>query len=304
MSFIMSLTRTRAGRFAAVGIVAAAATGALYAGHARAAAETAITAVAKQTHFHGIAVDAVDSARIYLATHHGLYVMGTDGKAERISEVRDYMGFTPHPTEPATLYASGHPAGGGNLGFIASQDGGRTWSKLSDGIDGPVDFHQMDASKADPRVIYGVYGSLQRSNDGGRTWERVGPPPRDIIAIAASSLDPNTVYAATQSGLLRSADGGRNWKPESDGATTMVHVTQDGTIYAYIIGTGLVRASEKNLAWKIVGEDFAEDVLLHFAADPRDPQRLYAVSYNSRTRAQSVIGSRDGGEGWAQLGTP
>ncbi|MEX0591636.1 MAG: hypothetical protein WD207_11180, partial [Xanthobacteraceae bacterium] len=78
--------------------------------------------------------------------------------------------------------------------------------------------------------------------------------------------------------------------------------TRDGTIYAYAIGMGLVRATEKNLVWKVVGQGFGGEILLHFAADPRDPQRLYAVSYNSRTRAQSVIASRDGGERWLRLG--
>ena len=37
----------------------------------------------------------------------------------------DYMGFIPHPTDPSLLFASGHPAGGGNLGFIVSNDGGK-----------------------------------------------------------------------------------------------------------------------------------------------------------------------------------
>ena len=276
--------------------------GALYVSRSFSEGNTTIAALAKGTHFHGIAVDAADSTRIYLATHHGLYVTGIDGKAQRISEVRDYMGFTAHPTDATILFASGHPAGGGNLGFIVSKDGGRSWTKLSDGIGGPVDFHQMDVSKADPHVIYGVYDSLQRSMDGGQTWERVGPPPMDIISLAASSIDTNTIYAGTQSGLQRSTDGGRSWKRESDRPTTMVHVTREGTVYAFMIGTGLVRAAEKNLAWQVVGKGFGEEYLLHFAADPRDPQRLYAVTFNSRTRAQSVIASRDGGERWTRLG--
>jgi hypothetical protein len=82
----------------------------------------------------------------------------------------------------------------------------------------------------------------------------------------------------------------------------MVHVTRDGTVYAFVIGTGLVRATEKNLAWQVVGKGLGGEYMLHFAADPRDPQRLYAVSHNSRTREQSVIASRDGGERWTRLG--
>ena len=186
---------------------------------------------------------------------------------------------------------------------MVSKDGGLSWTKLSDGSGGPVDFHEMDVSKADPRVIYGVYQSLQRSNDGGQTWEIVGSPPADIMSLAASSMNVNTIYAATQSGLKRSTDGGKTWKAQSDQPATMVYVSADGTVYAFMIGMGLVRAAEKNLAWRGVGKKFAEEYLLHFAVDPRDPQRLYAVTYNFRTRAQSVIASRDGGERWAKLGS-
>lgn len=92
------------------------------------------------------------------------------------------------------------------------------------------------------------------------------------------------------------------WKVLSDRPTTMVHVTRDGTVYAFMVGTGLVRASERNLAWRVLGKVFGDEYLLHFAADPRDPNRLYAVTYNSRTRAQGVIASRNGGLSWTQLG--
>src|SRR3546814_20068354 len=85
------------------------------------------------------------------------------------------MGFPPNPTDPDLLYASGHPAGGGNLGFIVSRDGGKSWSKLANGAGGPVDFHQMDVSKSDPAVVYGAFGDLQQSADGGRRWTAAGP---------------------------------------------------------------------------------------------------------------------------------
>ena len=289
--------------YAALGTVMFLIAGALYAYSSSSPGETTIAALSRETHFHGLAVGPADSSRIYLATHHGLYLVGTDGGAQRVSEVRDYMGFTAHPSEASILFASGHSAGGENLGFIVSKDGGRSWTKLSDGIGGPVDFHQMDVSKADPRVIYGVYQSLQRSTDGGQTWELVGEPPADLISLAASSIDVNTVYAATQSGLQRSTDAGRTWELRSDRPTTMVYVTRDGMVYAFMIGTGLVRATEKNLAWQVASKDFGPEYILHFAADPRDARRVYAVTYNPRTRTQSVIASRDGGERWAPLGT-
>ncbi|MBM3509397.1 MAG: hypothetical protein FJX61_04555 [Alphaproteobacteria bacterium] len=148
-------------------------------GHGAAAdGVTTVAALARATHFHGLAVDAADPTRVYLATHHGLYAVGADGTARAVSKDRhDFMGFAAHPTEPDVLFSSGHPAHGGNLGFMVSTDRGVTWRKRADGVGGPVDFHQMDVSKADPRVVYGVHDGLQVSRDGGKTWATAAPAP-------------------------------------------------------------------------------------------------------------------------------
>lgn len=267
--------------------------------------ETTVSALAEDTHFHGIAVDPRDANRLYLATHHGVFTVGPEGMARRVSESEDdFMGFTPHPADPDVLYASGHPAGGGNLGFIVSRDGGRSWSKLAEGVGGPVDFHQMDVSKADPSVVYGVYGDLQKSTDGGRSWSRVGPAPDGIIGLAASSKKADRVYAATQRGLVVSTDGGRRWRPahEARQPATMVHMTSDGTVYAFIAGTGLIRAAEPELDWTVLGNGFGGEFVLHLAVGAGGEQRfLYAVTVNPETRAQALHVSRDGGRSWSPL---
>jgi photosystem II stability/assembly factor-like uncharacterized protein len=289
----------------ATGLLAIAAGAGLLSARPLSAAETTMAALATSTHFHGLAVDASDPSRLFLATHHGLYRLQLDGRAEPVSQTRDdFMGFTAHPTDATILFASGHPADGGNLGFIMSKDGGRTWRKVSDGVGGPVDFHQMDVSKADPRVIYGVYGSLQRSADSGQTWSRVGPAPNGIISLAASSLSADTLYAATENGLRRSKDGGRSWEPAHilNRLATMVYVTRSGQVFAFLAGTGLVRADEKDLQWRVVSTDFGARYVLHFAADPTDERKLYAVTYDPQTRAQALVASSDGGATWAALG--
>jgi photosystem II stability/assembly factor-like uncharacterized protein len=214
------------------------------------------------------------------------------------------MGFTPHPTDPSILYASGHPAGGGNLGFIASGDGGRCWSQLAEGVGGPVDFHQMDVSPADPKTIYGAYGgNLQISRDGGQEWQVVGPAPEGLIDLAASSRDPNTLYAATQGGLLKSQDGGMNWEDAHwlRQPATMVHVTPDGWVYAYLVGTGLIRTAEPKLTWHTVSGSFGDEYVLHFAVDPTTKGQLYAVIMHAQTHRQAIVASRDGGKTWLPL---
>ena len=292
--------------YAVLGLAAIAAVGLVYAYSSSSTSEATIAGLFEETHIHGIAVDAKDPTRLFLATHHGLFIAGLDGRTRRVSTTRDdFMGFTVHPTDPSVLYASGHPVAGGNLGFITSRDGGRSWSKISNGSNGPVDFHQMVVSKADARVVYGVqHGDLQRSADGGLTWTRVGPVPNGTIALAASSTDANGVFAATQSGLFHSSDGGRTWTQAfaSGRVATMMHVTKDGNVYAFIVGLGLVRANEKELAWQLVSNTLGEDFVIHFASHPTDQKWLYAVTLNPQSRRQSVLESRDGGLRWTMLG--
>lgn len=248
------------------------------------------------SHIHGIAVDRVDPSRLFLATHTGLYLASPDGYARPVSDTRDdYMGFTPHPTDADILFASGHPAAGGNLGFIVSRDGGVTWESVSSGAGGPVDFHAMDVSPANPDVLYGLYGAIQVSRDGGKTWAVAGAPPADVFDLAASALDPDLVYAATRNGLMVSRDGAKSWQstgPENQPAT-MVQVGPDGSVFAYIYGYGLVKAPGSALNWRLVNGEFGERVLLHMAIDRADPERMFAIADDGR-----IIASTDGGETW------
>ena len=65
------------------------------------------------------------------------------------------------------------------------------------------------------RVFAGTFAAgLQRSTDGGESWERVGPDdmPERVTAIAVSPHDPEEVWAGTEpSRVYRSTDGGDTW---------------------------------------------------------------------------------------------
>lgn len=288
------------GKLLPAGAAALAITLATFAIRTNAAETVAVSDLTTQTHIHGLAVDRQDPSRLLIATHHGLFRTGADGKAERISPVQDFMGFTPHPSDPNRLYASGHPAQGGNLGFVASDDRGRTWSQVSPGANGPVDFHQMTVSPADPQTIYGTHRGLQISRDAGKTWTIIGPGPEGLIDLAASAKSPDTLYAATQSGLLVSTDAGRSWQPlVQGGPVSLVEVTPEGTLYAFVLGRGLVRAGEPPVGLATISSGFGEGYLLHLAADPTNPQRVFAV-----TNGGKLLSSADQGRTWTALGQP
>lgn len=262
-------------------------------------AET-LAELATHTHYHGIAFARSGTAVLLLASHHGMFALDKDGTATRVSPVQDFMGFSPDPSNPVSYYASGHPAGGGNSGFLHSADGGATWKQLSPGIDGPVDFHQMDVSPADPKTIYGGYGQIQVSRDAGSTWAIAGNPPTDLIAIAASALKAERVYAATQNGLRVSEDGGTSWKLLSfEGEVVSTVNTGPGNVlYAFVLGRGLMKTVENTPSeWTSLANDFGNTIPLHLAVDEKDGRHLALT-----TQANDVLESRDGGITWRPFG--
>lgn len=266
----------------------------------RPASAESLDALAGKTHYHGIAFARSGTATLLLASHHGLFALTKDGEATRVSPAHDYMGFSPDPLSPLSYYASGHPAGGGNSGFLKSDDGGATWKQLSPGVDGPVDFHQMDVSPADPKTIYGSYGQLQISRDGGQSWAVAGTPPAGVIALAASSLKADQLYAATKQGLYVSTDAGATWQALdfADEVVSTVEVGTDGSLFAFVLRRGLMKASESKPGdWTLLSNGFAEAIPLHIAVDPANPSHLALT-----TQENAVLESIDGGATWAPFG--
>jgi hypothetical protein len=99
------------------------------------------------THGHGLAVDVADSNKVYIATHEGIVTLINDKDLYEVAGPKDdYMGFSVHPTQANVFFSSGHSSRGGNIGFQKSEDGGITWKKLSNGVNGPVDFHESGKS--------------------------------------------------------------------------------------------------------------------------------------------------------------
>ena len=262
-------------------------------------AET-LNELAGRTHYHGIAFARSGSAILLLASHHGLFAVDKNGDATQVSPVHDYMGFSPNPADPLSYYASGHPSEGGNSGFLKSADGGATWKQISPGVDGPVDFHQMDVSLADPQTIYGSYGRLQVSHDGGQTWAVTGAPPEKLVAIAASGTRAEQLYAATQNGLHVSMDAGATWQLLGfDGkVVSAVKTGPDNVLLAFVLGQGLMKAQEdKPEEWTVLSNGFGDAIPLHIAIDPLDGNHLALTTQNN-----DVLESRDGGSTWAPFG--
>jgi photosystem II stability/assembly factor-like uncharacterized protein len=131
-------------------------------------------------------------------------------------------------------------AGAGDLlyqqnheGVFRSQDGGRSWTDITDGL--PSDFgFPIAVHPRDPQTVWtlplngdtqGRYppdasAAVWRSRNGGATWQagRAGLPQGTCFftvlrqAMTTDAADPVGVYFGTNSGsVFASADEGENW---------------------------------------------------------------------------------------------
>lgn len=250
---------------------------------------------------HGLAVDRKDSSKVYIATHTGLLVMNNDGELQQVGNARDdYMGFSAHPTDPNTFYSSGHPSRGGNIGFQKSTDGGKTWQKIANGVNGPVDFHAMTVSQADPSLIYGVYrGQLQRSRDEGKNWELVNTNVSNIITLATNTKAKDVVYASTTDGLYVSQNQGNTWSKlgtiNSAVTTFAVNPTNDQEIVAYEQNQGLIRSADAGNSWDKL-DSYGGSMAMHLAYDIQKPTTMYLINQDLE-----IHKTTDGGQTWTKV---
>jgi photosystem II stability/assembly factor-like uncharacterized protein len=182
--------------------------------------------------------------------------------------------------------------------FILSADGKREqWT-----VDGPHfggwEMYHLKGSPVDPDRLYasqsnGWFGQIiQRSNDGGQTWEAVGnefhydgvpgthqwydgtPHPWEFARVwhlEPSLTDPDTIYAGVEdAALFQSVDGGQQWhelaglrghgsgpawQPGAGGMclhTIVLDPTDPGRMFVAISAAGVFRTDDAGKTWRPV----------------------------------------------------
>ncbi len=191
---------------------------------------------------------------------------------------------------------------GGNLGFQKSDDGGVLWNMVSKGIGGPVDFHSLAVSHANPNVVYGFYDdNIQRSTDGGLNWEIT---KKSVVPISLTSdpFNEKVLYAGTQKGAFISIDMGDSWKdisPALGGGFVTVyapHLVDSSFALAFFRQGGLAKSTNKGASWTSVGEQFDGAIVLYIAYSKQKPNTVYAL-----TNKNTLYKSEDKGESFTKI---
>jgi photosystem II stability/assembly factor-like uncharacterized protein len=182
--------------------------------------------------------------------------------------------------------------------FVLTSDGKRGGWEVAGPHFGGWEIYHLKGSPADPNRLYaaqstGWFGQLiQRSNDGGKTWEPVGnkfvydgepgthlwydgkPRPwefKRVWHLEPSLTDPDTIYAGVEdAALFRSTDAGQTWEelpglrqhetgpawaPGAGGMclhTILIDPTKPDRMFVAISAAGTFRTDDAGKTWRPV----------------------------------------------------
>lgn len=120
-----------------------------------------------------------------------------------------------------------------------------------------------------------------------------------IKGVAGHVGASHQFHVATDKGLYVSHDEGRSWRLSFlfRLPATMISETPDGTLYAFVVGKGLLRIRGSETMWTPVNNKFGAQVLTQLSATEDDPRRLVGLNQFGR-----IIVSTDEGASWHRTG--
>lgn len=160
-------------------------------------------------------------------------------------------------------------------------DEGERWTAYGEGL--PVmEGEVLAAFLSRAGAVWLGQGTLFSRGARDAAWRTVGQDLREA-AITVLAADPTgRLYAGTRRrGLLSSADNGRSWTamaPDFDRQWIRVVLPgPSGRLLVSVLRRGLFRSDDHGRTWTRVGEGLPQnDDVETLAADPADPNRLYA----------------------------
>lgn len=215
------------------------------------------------------ALDFASDNKIWAVGHEGVILHSTDGGStwrvqyanphrvrtdDEMNQLTDEQ-FTKLPQEGSPLLDVwfrdenvGFAVGAYGI-FLGTDDGGNTWSDVSDRIENFDGWHLNAIAAGDGGVVYiaGEKGVLFRSDDGGESWMTLAGPYQGSYfgAMVGPGSDDVFLYGL-QGNIFKSGDRGETWAKSKSKATDgiMDGVLLGGQSVMLVGNSGVVLTSQ------------------------------------------------------------
>jgi hypothetical protein len=160
------------------------------------------------------------------------------------------------PTNSDRLYAAAADGGVWRLDNVTSYPAVR-WTALTDQQPN-LSIGAVAVARSDSSVLYyaDALEYVYRSIDRGGSWFRTSPTKigNPVYKLVVHPSDPDTVYAATSSGLWFTGDGGVNWSTLNAGKITDVVMDPSDSSILYVgkPNVGVLKTYNSGLTWQTV----------------------------------------------------
>jgi photosystem II stability/assembly factor-like uncharacterized protein len=239
----------------------------------------------------------------------------------------------------AVLWSASHQLHATETAIPASVTGALEWRQLGPFRGGWATMAEGVPTRPDTFYIGTAGGGVWQTTDAGRTWHPLmnHTPAAAIGALAVAPSNPNVIYAGTGqvaarydvaagTGVYRSDDAGKSWQhigldDSRHIGKILVDPQHPDTVLVGALGDyfgpnhqrGVFRSVDGGKSWQQTLFVNADTGVIDMAADPANPQIIYAATWQVRNYpwlsyfqpnagpGSGIYKSSDGGASWQRL---
>jgi len=199
------------------------------------------------------------------------------------------------------------------MGVFETKNGGEQWIKRMEGMKEVLMVVTLGMDPTQPSTLYaGTSGGVYKSVDQAGHWEQVNnglvPPGMlktsralNVTSVLVDPFDPDTVYAATLSGVYKTTDAAKSWVRIGESLADQMIVAmvldrvRKGVLY--LAGRdGVHRSEDGGLTWETVNNGLISMNVRSLVQSQTDEKLFYAG-----TNGSGLYRSRDAGEIWESM---